>query len=261
MRITALASLAGALAAATASASATTLTWTFDTDIGPWRVYQVSYLGENLADPQPVADAAWDGTNGLPSGSLRVGDESQDTAVGVRTEVVGDRSVWFGGELSFDILYRTRDEATYYSAGICGAGLSLWASELPPELDTWLHRSYPLAAGVWHVGNINGPLATAEQVAQVLADFRGVFINTEWKTGPDDTNLDNVVLRGPECASVACRADLDHDGTVNGADLGLLLGGWGRCASNAPCAADINLDGTVDGSDLGLLLGSWGPVP
>lgn len=48
-------------------------------------------------------------------------------------------------------------------------------------------------------------------------------------------------------------ADLNGDGHVDGADLGLLLGNW-----NAAGVGDINGDGHVDGADLGLLLGSWG---
>jgi hypothetical protein len=47
--------------------------------------------------------------------------------------------------------------------------------------------------------------------------------------------------------------DLDGNGTVNGADLGILLGAWGAAG-----AADLNGDGIVGGADLGLLLGSWG---
>ena len=50
--------------------------------------------------------------------------------------------------------------------------------------------------------------------------------------------------------------DLNGDGVVDGADLGLLLGAWGACA--ASCEADLNGDGVVDGADLGLLLGAWG---
>jgi len=48
-------------------------------------------------------------------------------------------------------------------------------------------------------------------------------------------------------------ADLNGDGVVDGADLGLLLGQW---ESAGP--ADLNDDGVVDGADLGLLLGAWG---
>ena len=58
----------------------------------------------------------------------------------------------------------------------------------------------------------------------------------------------------------ACPADLNSDGVVNGADLGLMLGAWGPCPSS-PCAADLNLDGQVNGADLGLMLGAWGNCP
>jgi hypothetical protein len=50
-------------------------------------------------------------------------------------------------------------------------------------------------------------------------------------------------------------ADLDADGQVNGADLGILLGEWGACSG---CGADLDGNGTVDGADLGIMLGEWG---
>jgi len=53
-----------------------------------------------------------------------------------------------------------------------------------------------------------------------------------------------------------CFADLNSDGYVQGADLGLVLAAWG--AAPAGTAADINRDGAVDGNDLGLLLAAWG---
>ncbi|MBL9140359.1 MAG: VCBS repeat-containing protein [Phycisphaerae bacterium] len=46
--------------------------------------------------------------------------------------------------------------------------------------------------------------------------------------------------------------DLNGDGVVSGADLGLLLGNWGN-----PGTGDLNGDGTVDGADLGGLLSAW----
>jgi photosystem II stability/assembly factor-like uncharacterized protein len=52
--------------------------------------------------------------------------------------------------------------------------------------------------------------------------------------------------------------DLNADGFVDGADLGLLLAGWGPCASTLACSADLNGDGFIDGSDLGELLSSYG---
>jgi len=55
---------------------------------------------------------------------------------------------------------------------------------------------------------------------------------------------------------LATPGDLDGDGVVDGADLGLLLGAWD---STTNAAADLNGDGVVDGADLGLLLGAWSP--
>jgi hypothetical protein len=51
-----------------------------------------------------------------------------------------------------------------------------------------------------------------------------------------------------------CPEDLNGDGIVNGADLGLMLGAWGTSDPDA----DVNDDGLVNGADLGLLLGAWG---
>ena len=51
--------------------------------------------------------------------------------------------------------------------------------------------------------------------------------------------------------------DLNRDGEVNGADLGLLMAGFGFGSGDS---YDIDGDGDVDGADLGRLLGKWGPV-
>jgi hypothetical protein len=48
---------------------------------------------------------------------------------------------------------------------------------------------------------------------------------------------------------------VNGDGTIDAADLALLLGAWGTTNG----AADLNDNGSVDAADLALLLGSWGP--
>ncbi|MDE0889649.1 MAG: hypothetical protein OSA40_09350 [Phycisphaerales bacterium] len=48
--------------------------------------------------------------------------------------------------------------------------------------------------------------------------------------------------------------DLNGDGRVDAADLGLLLTAWGRCSG---CSADLDGDGQVGGSDLGLMIALW----
>jgi hypothetical protein len=71
------------------------------------------------------------------------------------------------------------------------------------------------------------------------ADFAAAFAHAE------------SAVEGPGCG-----ADLNGDDTVDGLDLGALLGAWGAAG-----IADLNRDGTVDGVDLGVLLGSWGACP
>ena len=51
----------------------------------------------------------------------------------------------------------------------------------------------------------------------------------------------------------ACPGDLNGNGTVDGVDLGVMLGRWGMGG-----VADLNRDGGVDGVDLGVMLGNWG---
>jgi hypothetical protein len=53
-----------------------------------------------------------------------------------------------------------------------------------------------------------------------------------------------------------CVGDLNIDGVVNGADLGLMLSSWGPCGTS--CPYDINADGQINGADLGLVLSAWG---
>ena len=53
-------------------------------------------------------------------------------------------------------------------------------------------------------------------------------------------------------------ADLNMDGAVNGADLGIMLGEWGRTGNIGAVWGDLNGDGVVNGGDLGRLLGQWG---
>lgn len=62
-------------------------------------------------------------------------------------------------------------------------------------------------------------------------------------------------MAGHAVVAGSCTGDLDGDGTVGGADLGLVLSGWGQAGG------DLNGDATTDGADLGVLIGSWGACP
>jgi hypothetical protein len=76
------------------------------------------------------------------------------------------------------------------------------------------------------------------------------IVNVSGITFPNDFMLDDISLTEAACGTTA---DINFDGFINGADLGLLLAAWGTDA----CEADLNADGVVDGADLGLLLAEW----
>lgn len=57
-----------------------------------------------------------------------------------------------------------------------------------------------------------------------------------------------------DCNDPTILGDLNGDFSVDGADLGLLLGAWGAAPSGF---ADLDANGVVNGADLGLLLGNW----
>jgi uncharacterized protein (DUF2141 family) len=84
----------------------------------------------------------------------------------------------------------------------------------------------------------------------VLVDGRFAYV-----TGRVATNgavgLSIVELAPP------CPADLNGDGAVDLADLGILLADFG-CAAPGPCAGDIDGDGDTDLADLGILLSNFG---
>ena len=83
----------------------------------------------------------------------------------------------------------------------------------------------------------------AGQVAHLL--ISGTFANGSSTT----VGSSSLVMNGVPATIVG---DINGDGVVNGADLGLLLSGWGQ-----PGPTDLNNDGTTTGADLGLLLSHW----
>jgi hypothetical protein len=80
-----------------------------------------------------------------------------------------------------------------------------------------------------------------------------VYTRAATIVGSVTSPADVVVVPG----TPPCIADLYGDGIVNGADLGILLAGWGACGTGT-CAADLNGDGQVNGADLGIVLAGWG---
>jgi hypothetical protein len=69
--------------------------------------------------------------------------------------------------------------------------------------------------------------------------------------------LQDLDMNGVPDVCKVCIGDLNGDGNVNAADIGLLIAAWNTDGSVVG-GSDINNDGIVDAADLGLLVGSWG---
>ncbi|MCB9848997.1 MAG: hypothetical protein H6814_11350 [Phycisphaeraceae bacterium] len=83
-------------------------------------------------------------------------------------------------------------------------------------------------------------------------DFNGDGISDS-----DDVEIYEQILslgfgEGTQCPVFG---DINEDGCVDTADLGILTSSFGTCPG---CPADLNDDGVVDTADLGLLLGAFG---
>ena len=86
-----------------------------------------------------------------------------------------------------------------------------------------------------------------------------MFIHTDAPSYLENAGLITVELKSGDIWSAIAPApglistDINSDGQVDGADLGILISDWGTTGPEA----DLNLDGIVDGGDLGVLLASW----
>lgn len=86
-----------------------------------------------------------------------------------------------------------------------------------------------------------GPVAPGQE----RLDLDGTFVID---------SADMLLFKGKFEAAGLRWADLTNDGLVNGADLAMLLGGWGSSGA----LIDLDGSGRVGGGDLALLLGDWG---
>lgn len=127
--------------------------------------------------------------------------------------------------------------------------------------------SDPVIAGTLFVGNTaqTGSLMNTVDSSPVLTacigcDQGATSITGNWIDGGEncivETCTDEDDNGVPDECGTPCPPDLDGNGMVDAADLGLMIARWGRCAG---CVEDLTGDGLVDAADLGLLLGAWGP--
>ena len=71
-----------------------------------------------------------------------------------------------------------------------------------------------------------------------------------------DLNGDGIVNSADVGVLILARTDLNSDGRINGADISFILSSFGPCTD---CSADLNNDGVVNGADISNILSNWNP--
>lgn len=168
---------------------------------------------------------------------MRIGDLVDRQVLGGTGDCVAD-PVW-------QVVTLTPDE---FNRGIAADGTWRASFVASSAVDGWL-----CPGGTW----IEVDLAyTGANSADCDANAELDVCQIAAGTVPDANG--NGVIDTCESPANSCPGDLDDDGSVAGADLGILLGAWGPTTPET-ARADLNADGTVNGADLGTLLGAWGP--
>ncbi|MCC6971722.1 MAG: hypothetical protein IT434_16035 [Phycisphaerales bacterium] len=217
----------------------------FNTDVEGWRVVAFPF-GGHVANPA-TTNASFDATFGMPAGSIRVGDVYSDTGISAPAAFLGNHSDAYGGQLTYDIFVRYTDGVDYPAVVINAGAFSLYYVTVSPPLETWESRVVPLTETGWRYNSRTGPFATEAQMRAALANIVGLYIFTEWRTGPDDTSVDNISIPG------GCTADLNNDGFVNGDDYDY----FASMFEAADPGADINSDSFVNGDDYDLFASAF----
>ncbi|HMN97214.1 MAG TPA: dockerin type I repeat-containing protein [Phycisphaerales bacterium] len=147
---------------------------------------------------------------------------------------------------------------SYVQMGGATLGIEIGGS-LPADSDRLAITGNANLAGTLAVSRVNGFDPDPRELFTILT------ANSISGTFQSIVSCDDVEVIYDLPSSVKVRfssiggtpGDLNFDGTVNGADLGLLLSAWGLCGGDPCCIADLNGDGIVNGADLGILLSSW----
>lgn len=176
------------------SAGAGEIASRFDIGNEGWQVVDYPFRSSAVG-PRTVSALSHDAAFGNPAGSVRVGDFYGETGIAAPATFLGDKLAFYGGSLAWDILIRYSDGVTYPALVLSGATMSLYFDAPAPVLGQWTHVSVPLTETGWKVGGTHA-MATQADMQAVLQTLSGIYIYTEWMTGPDDTSVDNIVLSG-----------------------------------------------------------------
>jgi hypothetical protein len=183
--LTILASLCVAFGAGAAHAA----TSTFSTDNEGWSV------GSMDAVAVITGSAIWN-----PAGYLQTQDVASEVAFFAPGAYLGNQGGAYGTNISFDSFDTQNDGVVYAALVLYGAGKAISIGSLPPSTSGFSHSVFSLTeAGFseYFGGGIQGsaPITEAEFRA-VLGGLTAMAFHADWKSGDDDSGLDNVIFNG-----------------------------------------------------------------
>ncbi len=141
----------------------------------------------------------------------------------------------------------------------CLAGDALWSARTHAESAQDLYPGYFTLSGTG-----KGAATTSSAFGLPLPKVVDVNVGDSFGirqsysiTPGEKARFTNFLTLTPTTAALEeCNeftGDLNSDGLVNSADLGLFLGLWGKTST----LGDFNHDGIVDSADLGMLMSAW----
>lgn len=168
-----------------------------------------------------VASFEWQPDGGAKGGAIFWSDAASgsDSYWVAPTKFTGDLSAYWRGRFSFD-WFSTADNYDTGDVILTGAnGTVLVADATNPGTD-WTHAEIKLNAASWHVGAIDGPIATNRQLKDVLADVADLRIRAEHVYGGESGGLDAVKLTSSDKLAMATAFGADRHADMYGAPFG-----------------------------------------
>jgi large repetitive protein len=159
---------------------------TFDTDDEGWTRH---------IPHDPNSSISWFATGGNPDGYIRYNEPGQGALdyFSAPALFLGNKSGFYGGVLSYDMrLNTTANASTIERVILTGGGASVYFTS-PYPTTTWQTFEIPLVAGDWKVAG-SGVAASEEQIRTVLSDLTSLLIFADWRIGPEQVSLDNVLM-------------------------------------------------------------------
>jgi hypothetical protein len=142
----------------------------------------------------PGTSVSWFETGGNPDGYIRMNDAAQGTGdwFAAPAKFLGDKSAYYGGVLKFDIRHSHNRSGSQNGVRLIGDSITI-LSNVPRPKQFWQTYSIPFTGEYWTVQG-TGVAATKEEILEVLGNIVSFNISGDWRSGTEQTSLDNVMF-------------------------------------------------------------------